>query len=1350
MRKITSFLALFLLFAGTAVAQISSLSELVYNTKAYSVETVAGKNYRDTQTGYDRSGWYSKFGSTKLISYRTANIAYNPSEASQQFIFEKDGSDNVYIYAVGAGMYLNKDNSYSTTPQDAVTIVANTAYAGAFTFYFDSSHYINSNGSGTISIDTWSVHDDGNGVYLTEQQDASAAIAEAFTNAKTVANANFSALNTKMSSVFTSADVITAQAVVNSATDIQYLYTTSVGVEKYVTFENKNSAGVFLSANRQNVTQTSDYLSSIFNLSFNADGTFYLKGYISSAYASDVAVSTSVTTTMTPDVKYVAYSPASGYVSLRPIKYADTGWSDGYHFLHFSGSSVVGWEASNNSTQFTVAEVSFSDVKTAVLSAVENFSTMIPSVYTAANVTAAKAAVNATTDMASLISVDLGIDKYVTMLNKSVTGNYLHIGETAASRSTDANNSIIRLVPNIDGTFYMQGYTSGAYLGDVLESTAVTTTTVAQIPFVGLMVGDYLCVRPTKYSDSGRNFVHFGGSGVVGWSSGADATQFTIAEVPMPVTINYVVKQGGVEIWRTNGAVFSGDVLTEFPTDLLRDYTTLSYPDAPYTVTNATGQEFVANITAFNPPFTLSTDYNTATWYIWHQHTSYSGSSVYTNGDNIVWATSGSTYEKPRQFAFMGDPYNGIKVISKAQGATKFLNNTDPATMTTTEYGWQLREQTNSTYQNGHTGTFGLYNTANSKYLNGQSGTLKYYAYFDQGSTIWVEEVPAGDFYVTYVIKDANDATLFTSDPVETYYHASINSLPSDAYYNMSAFYDYNDPAATIENNNTTVEFTATPKATPLLQYTTDTTAPIYYNLNIRSKYLVYNSSATGEVTLQTDSEPFNADASWAFVGTPYGGFQLYNKTKGTADVLTYTSVVVPRHSDNNIQFQTLADATGKYWYVNTNSNGFVLRMKENPNIYFHHDSSKNYLRTCSLTEWWNVHEDAGSTIVAATDEAVLDALYDYMKDMTYGDGASQYTATGYTAAQAQGVITDAGTVVNNQQSASYPATYTALTDLAAVSTLNMPAAGFYRIKGKTSDKYIAAGLASNDKFNMSSATDGTTIFYYNGSKLVNFSDGMVNGMTSGAWAWVTGMDNGSTMTFYDGNTAGGYGLYSASAYFYDNGDADVPSTDRGGSADMTTGNVRYRSWILEPVSALPVTVSSVGYATFYTPIAVEIPTGVVAYQARTKEGGSIVLTSIDDGVIPADFGVVLKATAGEYSLPLTETTWTASDYHSNELLGTVAAIDVEADQIYTLRKTTTDGVGFFLKSAGTLKGFRAYLPVTSSNPVRSFIFEDNTTGIQQVSVEGLEGKAYDLQGRRVQKPANGLYIVNGKKIIVK
>ena len=67
------------------------------------------------------------------------------------------------------------------------------------------------------------------------------------------------------------------------------------------------------------------------------------------------------------------------------------------------------------------------------------------------------------------------------------------------------------------------------------------------------------------------------------------------------------------------------------------------------------------------------------------------------------------------------------------------------------------------------------------------------------------------------------------------------------------------------------------------------------------------------------------------------------------------------------------------------------------------------------------------------------------------------------------------------------------------------------------------------------------------------------------------------------------------------------------------------------------------------------------------------------------------------------------------------------------------------------LKGMRAYIEMLNGAPAPSMAIEGDATGIVQMRYEELEmrNEIYDLQGRKVQNPGKGLYIVNGKKVII-
>ena len=102
--------------------------------------------------------------------------------------------------------------------------------------------------------------------------------------------------------------------------------------------------------------------------------------------------------------------------------------------------------------------------------------------------------------------------------------------------------------------------------------------------------------------------------------------------------------------------------------------------------------------------------------------------------------------------------------------------------------------------------------------------------------------------------------------------------------------------------------------------------------------------------------------------------------------------------------------------------------------------------------------------------------------------------------------------------------------------------------------------------------------------------------------------------------------------------------------------------------------------------------------------------------------------------------------------MAAVSATAVTDDYAYILN---TDGL-FHPANAGTIPAGKAYLlktDVPTSARSLSLVFDDETTGINTVKgsefmVNGSE--FFDLQGRKVAQPTKGLYIVNGKKVIIK
>ena len=178
-------------------------------------------------------------------------------------------------------------------------------------------------------------------------------------------------------------------------------------------------------------------------------------------------------------------------------------------------------------------------------------------------------------------------------------------------------------------------------------------------------------------------------------------------------------------------------------------------------------------------------------------------------------------------------------------------------------------------------------------------------------------------------------------------------------------------------------------------------------------------------------------------------------------------------------------------------------------------------------------------------------------------------------------------------------------------------------------------------------------------------------------------------------------------------------------------------------------------WCTYYHPQAnVKINTTDVKMFKASLSGSNLTLTEVDGDVIEAGQAVVLKATAGgDLDMELTSSAPTG-DFSGNELQGTSVEMTGAAGNIYVLNAKTGTGAGFYkLKADGTIGANKAYLTYSSGAAPEFFSFGfSETTGVNEVrgQMEDVRGEYYDLQGRRVAQPTKGLYIVNGKKVVIK
>ena len=183
-------------------------------------------------------------------------------------------------------------------------------------------------------------------------------------------------------------------------------------------------------------------------------------------------------------------------------------------------------------------------------------------------------------------------------------------------------------------------------------------------------------------------------------------------------------------------------------------------------------------------------------------------------------------------------------------------------------------------------------------------------------------------------------------------------------------------------------------------------------------------------------------------------------------------------------------------------------------------------------------------------------------------------------------------------------------------------------------------------------------------------------------------------------------------------------------------------------VSCLPVKITNAEYATYCNATkALDFSnTGITVYTATDNET-SVTLNEVTSGKVPANTPVVLYKAGADGTAINVPVIASADAISGTNDLHVSTGTDVK--NMYVLAMNPT--IGFYPWTGTNLSAGKIYLQGKASYGARSFIGFGGTTGVQELKnsrIDGLES-CYDLQGRRVDKPTKGLYIVNGKKVVL-
>ena len=787
-----------------------------------------------------------------------------------------------------------------------------------------------------------------------------------------------------------------------------------------------------------------------------------------------------------------------------------------------------------------------------------------------------------------------------------------------------------------------------------------------------------------------------------------------------------------------------GAKITTLLPDFQRPFYTFSEEDVTITEANTT-VEFTAT---WNGPFQISTDYANAHWYDMAMRGTWYVTSDKKDGDGAYKTQNANTMglvEDAYQWAFMGNGYDGFKIINKATGEGKSFGWTDanqvnqgiPTIMADTEgnHAWNIVPNTNTTVP---ANSFCLNVPGTDLYINqygGAGGSVKFWNstgnLSDPGSAFTVFDVPT-DFaeFVTseiapyfettakyFVFSEAAkkevgyDEAYKKECPFEAY-KSRKEKLTDKFFANVAHYVLPESGFSNLKNKNYGTYMGIDPS-----------------DANLYGNYKVCNlpkqiieltkvGDATYNITLMGKNCPVTVTRSGAVTATEEAG--------------AYT-IVIPAYGYAAFQ----ADTESQYSCLHCAGGGDIVGWEAaaaasmwevvEPTIVDYTIGEEGY-----ATAYMPCPVNFAETVPNTVPEAKGVWTFDNPENPMAGKGTATLSATGGVTI-ADGIATvpvGDKLIMNTNANATELKNYTFMMDIMVPAD-----------KGSDASLSSYTALFQNKPNNEG---DGSFFIKYDkntGKRAIGVNAGGLGyggSIELGTWYRVVFSCNETQPTVYvNGNkisaatsTVAEHWLLKDKVLFF---------ADNDGEENLVkTSEIRF--WD-QPLTEKQVAIlSTVGTNETESSSA----TGVKAYSGKIN-GDKLQLNEIQ-GIVPEKTPVILKGNPGTYSFIIPKDVL-GLPHIENDLKGTLEPIDATGK--YVLAQPENEKIGFYLAKDGKIAATKAYLELPTTEVKAYYFIGDGATAIENIEAKNNTNDViYNIAGQRINKLQKGINIVNGKKIL--